>query len=208
MDKITIDTNVISKNRAVINNYFNLGGRQIFKASSECVDLKFGENSQRAKDSGGIMPSRPVRRYPLSAVDIAGAIVTKDAADAPVLILNPGFTNAKGEDISIRCPLVDDKFTKDVTVETVKEAIKNGKVNPVYFSNPKRLAEELNALNTNELRNVNALIHMLEQQKSALEQTIQNNIARANEYYAELNAKNSRDGESGSTVEGHVHIEA
>lgn len=203
----TINVDVVKKNRVKINKYGSFCGKQLFKASSEQVDLRFHENAQRAQDNGGIMPSRPVRRYPLAAIDIAGAIVTTDATDAPVMVLNPGLTNSKGEDASIRCPLVDDKFTKDVTVETVKEAIKNGKINPSYFTNPKRLAEELNALNTQELRNVNALIAMLEGQKRTLEQTIQNNLSRAEEYYSELSNKNSHDGDTGSTIDGHIHVE-
>lgn len=147
------------------------------------------------------MPSRPIMRYKVKAIDIVSIDTAMDASNSPVVILNPGRIDANGNSLEIICPMIDPKFAAEVTVQSVAEAInkKNGGI--VYFSNGKRLAEQANILNQKEIAELADFIDELKKQQNMVDNTITTNTNNIDEYYKELDGKPS-------ATEARIHIEA
>lgn len=196
-----LNVKVVADNRNIMGKFGALYGKQIFTVAKEPCDLAFGSRTQEANDKKLFMPNRPVYHFVIIPIDIISLKLAVDGTDSPVVVINEGMKDPSGKhSIEIRCPLTDPKLANDVTVDTVADAINKGKVTPVYFSNAKRLVDEVNALNRNELSKLATFIEDLNSQKGLLEQTITSNENDVVEYYKELDKKND--------VDIHVHVEA
>lgn len=197
-----INVEIVKDSRPSMGKFGMLLGKQIFTIEKVNVDLKYNSRLAEAQVKNLLMPSRPIVRYKVKAIDIVSIDTALDASNSPVVILNPGRIDANGNSLEIICPMVDPKFAAEVTVQSVAEAInkKNGGI--VYFSNGKRLAEQANILNQKEISELSDFIDELKKQQNLVDNTITTNTNNIDEYYKEL------DGKSGTNVEARIHIEA
>lgn len=104
-------------------------------------------------------------------------------------MINKGRKDEAGESIEVRCPIDNEKFTKDVTTETVTDALNKKDFMTTYFANAKKLAEALNPANATEMNRIDALIRDLEKQRKMIQDTFDKNISGVNDYYRQLDQK-------------------
>ena len=135
--------------------------------------------------------NRNVNRYKVQAIDITSLDFEKGIDDEPEIVINKDKVDEAGNSIEIRCSLNNEKFTKDVTVENLTEALsKDGSAGRnVFFSSGKKLAEFLNQQNNKEQSKIEDLISDLKKMASMIETTSDKNTAYAESYYRQLDGK-------------------
>lgn len=137
------------------------------------------------------MTNRAPQRYKIVPIDIVGLDLDKDVDGTNVVVINKGRKDEAGESIEVRCPIDNEKFTKDVTTETVTDALNKKDFMTTYFANAKKLAEALNPANATEMNRIDALIRDLEKQRKMIQDTFDKNISGVNDYYRQLDQKKS-----------------
>lgn len=195
-----INVHIVEENRPNIANFGGLYGKRIFKAERIAVITDFGKRQQEAKENNGLFLNRNIFRFKTQAIDITGLNLEKDIDGEYVIVINKGLEDESGRSIEVRCPMTSKKFTKDVTVDTISDALNNGSTNTAFFSSGKKLTEYLNRQNDKEMTKIEALKDELTRIYGAIRQTADNNVANTEAYYRQLDDK-------GSKTEVHVHVE-
>lgn len=188
-NNVNINVRLVEDNRVNISNFGSLYGKRIFKAVKLSCDLDFQKRLRDANENNGLVTNRAPQRYKIVPIDIVGLDLDKDVDGTNVVVINKGRKDEAGESIEVRCPIDNDKFTKDVTTETVTDALNKKDFMTTYFANAKKLAEALNPANATEMNRIDALIRDLEKQRKMIQDTFDKNISGVNDYYRQLDQK-------------------
>lgn len=190
-NNVNINVRLVEDNRVNISSFGSLYGKRIFKAVKLSCDLDFQKRLRDANENNGLVTNRAPQRYKIVPIDIVGLDLDKDVDGTNVVVINKGRKDEAGESIEVRCPIDNDKFTKDVTTETVTDALNKKDFTTTYFANAKKLAEALNPANATEMNRIDALIRDLEKQRKMIQDTFDKNISGVNDYYRQLDQKKS-----------------
>lgn len=188
-NNVNINVRLVEDNRVNISSFGSLYGKRIFKAVKLSCDLDFQKRLRDANENNGLVTNRAPQRYKIVPIDIVGLDLDKDVDGTNVVVINKGRKDEAGESIEVRCPIDNDKFTKDVTTETVTDALNKKDFMTTYFANAKKLAEALNPANATEMNRIDALIRDLEKQRKMIQDTFDKNISGVNDYYRQLDQK-------------------
>lgn len=190
-NNVNINVRLVEDNRVNISSFGSLYGKRIFKAVKLSCDLDFQKRLRDANENNGLVTNRAPQRYKIVPIDIVGLDLDKDVDGTNVVVINKGRKDEAGESIEVRCPIDNEKFTKDVTTETVTDALNKKDFMTTYFANAKKLAEALNPANATEMNRIDALIRDLEKQRKMIQDTFDKNISGVNDYYHQLDQKKS-----------------
>ena len=190
-NNVNINVRLVEDNRVNISSFGSLYGKRIFKAVKLSCDLDFQKRLRDANENNGLVTNRAPQRYKIVPIDIVGLDLDKDVDGSNVGVINKGRKVEAGESIEVRCPIDNEKFTKDVTTETVTDALNKKDFMTTYFANAKKLAEALNPANATEMNRIDALIRDLEKQRKMIQDTFDKNISGVNDYYRQLDQKKS-----------------
>lgn len=190
-NNVNINVRLVEDNRVNISSFGSLYGKRIFKAVKLSCDLDFQKRLRDANENNGLVTNRAPQRYKIVPIDIVGLDLDKDVDGTNVIVINKGRKDEAGESIEVRCPIGNEKFTKDVTTETVTDALNKKDFITTYFANAKKLAEALNPANATEMNRIDALIRDLEKQRKMIQDTFDKNISGVNDYYRQLDQKKS-----------------
>ena len=190
-NNVNINVRLVEDNRVNISSFGSLYGKRIFKAVKLSCDLDFQKRLRDANENNGLVTNRAPQRYKIVPIDIVGLDLDKDVDGTNVVVINKGRKDEAGESIEGRCPIDNEKFTKDVTTETVTDALNKKDFMTTYFANAKKLAEALNPANATEMNRIDALIRDLEKQRKMIQDTFDKNISGVNDYYRQLDQKKS-----------------
>lgn len=190
-NNVNINVRLVEDNRVNISSFGSLYGKRIFKAVKLSCDLDFQKRLRDANENNGLVTNRAPMRYKIVPIDIVGLDLDKDVDGTNVVVINKGRKDEAGESIEVRCPIDNEKFTKDVTTETVTDALNKKDFMTTYFANAKKLAEALNPANATEMNRIDALIRDLEKQRKMIQDTFDKNISGVNDYYRQLDQKKS-----------------
>lgn len=190
-NNVNINVRLVEDNRVNISSFGSLYGKRIFKAVKLSCDLDFQKRLRDANENNGLVTNRAPQRYKIVPIDIVGLDLDKDVDGTNVVVINKGRKDEAGESIEVRCPIDNEKFTKDVTTETVTDALNKKDFTTTYFANAKKLAEALNPANATEMNRIDALIRDLEKQRKMIQDTFDKNISGVNDYYRQLDQKKS-----------------
>lgn len=188
-NNVNINVRLVEDNRVNISSFGSLYGKRIFKAVKLSCDLDFQKRLRDANENNGLVTNRAPQRYKIVPIDIVGLDLDKDVDGTNVVVINKGRKDEAGESIEVRCPIDNEKFTKDVTTETVTDALNKKDFMTTYFANAKKLAEALNPANATEMNRIDALIRDLEKQRKMIQDTFDKNISGVNDYYHQLDQK-------------------
>lgn len=188
-NNVNINVRLVEDNRVNISSFGSLYGKRIFKAVKLSCDLDFQKRLRDANENNGLVTNRAPQRYKIVPIDIVGLDLDKDVDGTNVVVINKGRKDEAGESIEVRCPIDNEKFTKDVTTETVTDALNKKDFMTTYFANAKKLAEALNPANATEMNRIDALIRDLEKQRKMIQDTFDKNISGVNDYYRQLDQK-------------------
>ena len=190
-NNVNINVRLVEDNRVNISSFGSLYGKRIFKAVKLSCDLDFQKRLCDANENNGLVTNRAPLRYKIVPIDIVGLDLDKDVDGTNVIVINKGRKDEAGESIEVRCPIDNEKFTKDVTTDTVTDALNKKDFITTYFANAKKLAEALNPANATEMNRIDALIRDLEKQRKMIQDTFDKNISGVNDYYRQLDQKKS-----------------
>ncbi len=195
-NSVNINVRLVEDNRVNISSFGALYGKRIFKAAKIPCDLDFAKHLRDANERNGLTTNRTPFRYKVIPIDIVGLDLDKDIDGTDIIVINKGRVDEAGESIEVRCPIDNEKFTKDVTTENITDALNKDKnLSTVYFANAKKLTEALNPSNANEIHRIEELMNILEKEKKAIQDTLDRNISSVNDYYNQLDSK-----------KGQVHV--
>lgn len=191
MANTKINIHLVEENRPSLTPFGNLFGKRIFKASKEAVITNFNEKLEQANHTKGLFLNRNVYRFKVLAIDITSLIFEKGIDDEPEIVINKDGVDEAGNSIEVRCSLNNEKFTKEVTVENLTEALSkdNSAGRNVFFSSGKKLAEYLNQQNAKEQSKLETLIEDLKKMSTMLEATSDKNTEYTEAYYRQLDGK-------------------
>lgn len=191
MSNTKINIQLVEENRPSLTAFGSLFGKRIFKAAKEAVITDFNQKLEQANHNKGLFLNRNINRYKVQAIDITSLDFEKGIDDEPEIVINKDKVDDAGNSIEVRCSLNNEKFTKDVTVENLTEALTKdgGAGRNVFFSSGKKLAEFLNQQNFKEQSKIEDLIADLKKMAAMIETTSDKNTAYAESYYRQLDGK-------------------
>ena len=191
MSNTKINIQLVEENRPSLTTFGPLFGKRIFKAAKEAVITDFNQKLEQANHTKGLFLNRNINRYKVQAIDITSLDFEKGIDDEPEIVINKDKVDEAGDSIEIRCSLNNEKFTKDVTVENLTDALtkEGGAGRNVYFASGKKLATFLNQENFKEQSKIEDLIADLKKMAAMIETTSDKNTAYAESYYRQLDGK-------------------
>lgn len=190
-ETLNINVRLVEDNRVNISSFGSLYGKRIFKAIKVPCELDFNKKLCDANENHGLVTNRTPFRYKIVPIDIIGLDLDKDVDGTNVVVINRGRVDDAGESVEVRCPIDSEKFTKDVTTDTVTDALNKKDFTVTYFANAKKLAEALNPANATEMRRIDELKNDLEKMRKMIQDTFDKNISGVNDYYRQLDQKKS-----------------
>lgn len=200
MNTTKINIQVVEQNRQNLAKFRPLFGARIFRAVRIPVVTDFNLRSEQANQNNGLFINRNIYRYKSQSIDITALDLEKGIDDEWEVVINKDKVDEAGNSIEIRCPLGDNKFTKEATVENLAEALKkDGSGKNYYFSSGKQLTEQINRLNDKEQQKAEALAAELKKISEAIQTTKEKNLANTESYYRQLDGK--------TEVNVHVNID-
>lgn len=194
MEKQKINIKVVEDNRVSIANFGQLFGHRIFKAKRIATNLAFSKELREATENNnsGLTTNRSPYRYKIIPIDIVSLDLSKDIDGSNVIVINAGRVDETGESIEIRCPIDNSKFTKEVSVDNIADALNKSDGQNFFFSNAKKLVATLNPSNVNEINRIDKLIDSLKKQREMIQTTIDYNKNNVVEYFRQLDKKDDR----------------
>lgn len=194
MEKQKINIKVVEDNRVSIANFGQLFGHRIFKAKRIATNLAFSKELREATENNnsGLTTNRSPYRYKIIPIDIVSLDLSKDIDGSNVIVINAGRVDETGESIEIRCPIDNSKFTKEVSVDNIADALNKSDGQNFFFSNAKKLVATLNPSNINEINRIDKLIDSLKKQREMIQTTIDYNKNNVVEYFRQLDKKDDR----------------
>jgi len=204
MNNTKINIQVVEENRPNLAAFGGLFGKRIFKAAKEVIITDYNQQKEHAEHNNGIFITRNVNRYKVLAIDITGITLERGLnPDEYEVVINKDQVDETGNSIEVRCPIANNKFTKDVTVDSLRDALMKDPTNTnnVYFSSGKKLAEFLNQENAKEKAKIDELTENLKKMSMMIETTSEKNSAYADAYYRQLDRK-------GGDTTINIHVNA
>lgn len=192
MEKVNINVRLVEDNRVNIANFGQLYGHRIYKATKVPCILDFNARLRDVTENGGIITNRTPYRYKIVPIDIVGLNLEKDIDGSNIIIINKGMSDEDGNSVEIRCTLDNSKFTKEVTTQTITDALNKPDSNDMFFSQPRKLVETLNPANASEISRIEKLIDDLGKMKDMIKQTRDLNVSSVNDYYKQLDKENEK----------------
>lgn len=192
MDKTNVNVRVVEDNRVSIATFGTLYGHRIYKATKEACCLDFNSQLRDAQENNGLTTNRTPYRYKIIPIDITGLNLEKDIDGTNVIVINKGQVDESGESIEVRCPIDNNKFTKEVTTDNITDAINKKDCTATYFANARKLVEALNPSNKNEIARIEKLIGDLQKMRDMISQTADYNVTSVNDYYKQLDKENEQ----------------
>lgn len=194
MEKQKINIKVVEDNRVSIANFGQLFGHRIFKAKRIATNLAFSKELREATENNnsGLTTNRSPYRYKIIPIDIVSLDLSKDIDGSNVIVINAGRVDETGESIEIRCPIDNSKFTKEVSVDNIADALNKSDGQNFFFSNAKKLVATLNPSNVNEINRIDKLIDSLKKQREMIQTTVDYNKNNVVEYFRQLDKKDDR----------------
>lgn len=194
MEKQKINIKIVEDNRVSIANFGQLFGHRIFKAKRIATNLAFSKELREATENNnsGLTTNRSPYRYKIIPIDIVSLDLSKDIDGSNVIVINAGRVDETGESIEIRCPIDNSKFTKEVSVDNIADALNKSDGQNFFFSNAKKLVATLNPSNVNEINRIDKLIDSLKKQREMIQTTIDYNKNNVVEYFRQLDKKDDR----------------
>lgn len=192
MEAKKINVKIVEDNRVNMANFGQLFGHRIYKAKKIATNLAFGKELRQANEENGLTTNRSPYRFKILPIDIVSLDLAKDVDGSNVIVINPGRVDESGESVEIRCPIDNSKFTKEVSVDNIAEAINKSDTQNIFFSNVKKLVNTLNPSNINEIARIDKLIEALKKQRDIIQSTMDYNETSAIEYYRQLDKKNEQ----------------
>lgn len=191
MENVNINVRIVEENRPNIASFGSIYGHRIFKAEKVACNLNFNEQLRVARDNNGLTTNRSTFRYKVVPIDIVALDLDKDIDGTNVIVINKGRVDAAGNSVEVRCPIDNDKFTKEVTVDNITDALNKPGTgsNATFFASGKKLVEALNPSNVNEVSRIDSLMEELRKQKDMILHTIDANVDGVNAYYQQLDGK-------------------
>lgn len=190
-----VNIRVMEQHRAQISGFGKVFGTGVFTPKKEGVITDFNARKQNMSQFD-LFVTRNVNRYKLGLINITGVNYTKDVEGEDCVMISG--IDYSGNEVKIPCEISEPTFTKEVSVETIRESLETNK--PVLFKNARALKGQINDLNNKELDRVNKLIAELEGVRNMLKETIKSNDEKVDEYYNQLDKKSG-------DVSIHMHAE-
>lgn len=191
----------IEANRKILSTIGQSLGTGIFQVEPRSCDPDFEKNKLlvQQNDDLTLMVNREIKRYHIFSHNIRTVAVGLDAQNASKVDL---ITDS---DKKISLPITTDLTQAGkVTDDALRAAIKGDK--NIIFANARKLCDEVNAINRNEIGRVEKLIETLQAIKSGLNNAIIANEKKANDYEKQL--LDSTPKNFPTTGKAEIHIEA
>ena len=178
----------VQENRPSYIKFGNIYGKGVFKTERRSTISNFAEMKERAESNGEPFLTRNPKRYCVNLVDIMSITPTPTIDGGIEITLNKDMKDSAGNSLEIHCNLSKDKFTKEVTTETIAEAInKSAEGKSVYFASGKKLLEEVNRANLKEREKLESLRKLVDSLIEQIDKRIETNETTVEEYYRQLN---------------------
>lgn len=179
---INVNLSDVAAHRKPISIIGSTLGTQFFKAQTRASILDFEKKKIEVEQNGNkeIFLNRTPRRFRLTGHDIIGVNITRDAVGATKVVLNQ---DSEDERVSIPVTTGMEKIGM-ISDDALGKALRGDK--NIIFSDPKKLANELNNLNNDEKNRCLAVIKMMQDAVKQLDSAIAENNKKANDYYQEL----------------------
>lgn len=176
-----VNMQVLAANRKPISIIGSTLGTAFFQTETRTCDSDFEKKKLMAEQNGNIdiVLNRAPRRFRMTDHDIISVKYGTDAVGSPKVILNEGLS------CEVSMPITADLSSVGiVTSDALKKALSGDK--SIIFSNAKKLANQINQLNRDELARVDAAITDLQKARQSILTAIQDNDKKANKYEQEL----------------------
>lgn len=184
-----VNVKIQEKSRKVIAAYGEVFGKQLLTVRRVNIDNKYCQKKENSKDTGILVPHRPICRYKIQRIDITSLRLRKDVDGTLTIVINEGMKDDNGRLMEIIRPIEMPRFNVEPTVDNIQKAIdatSNGTGEPLYFSEIDKLTEVVNRANKNELIRAQALIEDVKGAIRCLEQTIEKDTKYAADYKRSL----------------------
>lgn len=179
MDNINIQ--VIADNRKPISMIGSTLGTQFFKAEARASIPEFDKKKMNIEQDGNkeIFFNRTPRRFRMTGHEITSVALRTDAAGSTKVVLN----DDSDDKVSVPVAHGMEKIGK-VSDDALGKALRGDQ--NIIFSDPQKLASELNVLNEDEKNRCIAAINMLQSAVKQLDSAIAENKKKANDYMNQL----------------------
>lgn len=202
---LKVKAEVIKNHRGQLSNIGAALGGKFWRVGKVALNQKYGEVISNVRNEGNrdLCLNRGINRYKIEGFDIFSVTVKEGGDGTPAVFINEGAKDADGHSLSVSCPIGAAGTTVFVSPDedTIGKALVEKSANTI-FADPTSIVNHINTYNENELRRIDGLITMLQTAKNSIQQTIENNNKRAQEYMKELNSDES----SHVTVVGHAEV--
>lgn len=190
MANVNINLLDVAAHRKPISIIGSTLGTQFFKAETRASILDFESKKIEVEQGGNkdLFLNRTPRRFRLTGHDIIGVNITQDATGATKVVLNQ---DSDDEKVSIPVTTGMEKIGI-ITDDALGKALRGDK--NIIFSDPKKLANELNTLNEDEKNRCLAMMKVLQNAINQLDSAIAENKKKANDYYNEILHSTPKDG--------------
>ena len=179
----------VEKNRSVLNKYGEKFGMEVFTVKEEQLDLDFQRKKMESITNGTFCLTKPFMRVSIQKIAITSVAIKLDADGSPYVSINDGV-----EGKQIHCSLSQPKFDVDSTDDNILKALISSKENgnsDIYFSNLRKLEEQVTALNKRRMMDYKAFTEDLNQQIDSLAQHISADRNYTEKYYNSINSGKS-----------------
>lgn len=178
-----VNVQVVANNRKPLSIIGANLGTQYFTAEARSTWPDFEKDKLAVEQGGGIdlIINRAPRRYRIFGNDVTSVQIATDAIGATKVFLN------KGEDSEVSLPITSDMSKVGVVTEDALGKALRGDKNMI-FSDPKKLASQLNAYNADEKNRCLALISKLQKFVQQIDSSIAENNKKADQYISEMTA--------------------
>ena len=181
MNNVNINAKVVADNRKPISMIGANLGTQYFKAQARAAWPEFEKRKMEVENGGDIefIINRSPRRYRMTGHDVMSVMVGTDPTGATKIYLN------KDDEGEVSIPVVAGmEKIGIVTEDAIGMALRNDP--NIIFSDPKKLAQQLNMLNNDEKTRLVALRDNINKFISQIDSAIAENTKKADIYCSEL----------------------
>lgn len=193
-----VNMTVVTANRKPISMIGANLGTQYFQAEQRSCWPKFEEDQHAVTMAGGVdfVLNRAPRRFRLTGHDILSVMVGNDATGSTNVYLNKGSE----EEVALPVGIGMEKIGT-VSEDAIGKALKGER--GIIFSDPEKLATQLNVYNQNEKARLNDMIAKLQKMVAQIDSAINENIKKAQTYKSEIVSSTPANipvGEGGTVV--------
>ena len=182
MSNTTVNLSVVAQNRKPISMVGANLGTMYFKAEARANDNQYKETVENIKANGNVdfYLNRVSRRFRMTGHEVLSVEVASDAVGATKVILNRNDENS-----SVSIPVsANMQNIGGITDDAINKALRGDK--NIIFANAKKLADQLNTLNNDEISRLKVIRSSIDKAIQAIESAIQENNRKADTYEKEI----------------------